>query len=95
MSAYVIANVNVTNATQYEEYKRFSTLAMQAHGAEVCVRGGAAKVLEGEWRPDRLVVLRFESVEKAEAFYHSAEYARAREARQGAAVMSMVVVAGV
>ena len=39
-SAYIIANVEVTNPTQYEDYKKWSSAAMQAHGAEVCVRGG-------------------------------------------------------
>ena len=94
MSAYIIANVAVTNPTQYEEYKKFSTLAMQAHGAEPCVRGGAVQVLEGDWRPDRVVVLKFPSVEAARRFYDSAEYARAKEARNGAAVMRMIVVEG-
>ena len=95
MSAYIIANVRVTNPTQYEDYKKFSSLAMQAHGAEVCVRGGPSQVLEGDWTPDRLVVLKFPSVEKARAFHDSPEYRRAREAREGAAVMRMVVVEGV
>ena len=45
-SAYILANVQVTNAAQYEEYKKFSSAAMQAHGAEVCVRGGAVEVLD-------------------------------------------------
>ncbi|MBX9831631.1 MAG: DUF1330 domain-containing protein, partial [Burkholderiaceae bacterium] len=30
-SGYVIASVTVTNPTQYEEYRKWSTLAMQAH----------------------------------------------------------------
>ena len=94
-SAYIIANVHVTDATQYEEYKKFSSLAMQAHGAEVCVRGGAVEILEGDWHPERLVVLKFPSVEGARAFYASAEYRLARDARVGAAVMSMVLVQGV
>jgi len=94
-SAYIIANVHVSDPTQYEEYKKFSSLAMQAHGAEVCVRGGAAKVLEGDWQPERVVVLKFPSVEKAQAFYDSPEYARARDAREGAAIMRMIVVQGV
>jgi len=94
MSAYLIANVRVTDATQYEQYKKLSTLAMQAHGAELCVRGGAATVLEGDWTPDRIVILKFPSVEKAHAFYESAEYVRARKAREGAAIMRMVVVEG-
>ena len=93
-SAYIIANVKVTDPVRYEDYKRFSTLAMQAHGAEVCVRGGAAEVLEGDWQPDRLVVLKFPSVEQAKRFYDSQEYRRARDAREGAAIMRMIVVEG-
>jgi uncharacterized protein (DUF1330 family) len=94
-SAYIIANVRITNPVQYEEYKKLSFLAMQANGAEVCVRGGASEVLEGDWQPDRVVVLKFASVAKARAFYDSVEYSRARQAREGAAVMRMIVVEGV
>jgi uncharacterized protein (DUF1330 family) len=93
-SAYIIANVRVTNPAQYEEYKKLSSAAMLAHGAQVCVRGGPIEVLEGDWSPDRLVVLKFPSVEKARAYYHSTEYAKARKAREGAAVMRMIVVEG-
>jgi uncharacterized protein (DUF1330 family) len=94
-SAYIIADVTVTNPQQYEEYKKWSTAAMQAHGAQVCVRGGQAEVLEGDWQPSRLVVLKFPDVAAAKAFDSSAEYGKARMARQGAAVMRMVVVEGV
>jgi len=93
-SAYIIATVRVTDPTQYEQYKKFSSIAMQVHGAEVCVRGGAVQVLEGDRQPDRMVVLKFPSVEKAKAFYDSPEYRRARDAREGAAVMRMVLVEG-
>jgi len=60
-STYILANVKVTNPTQYEEYRKWSTAAMQACGAEVCVRGGAFEVIEGDWTPDRLVLLKFPS----------------------------------
>jgi uncharacterized protein (DUF1330 family) len=93
-SAYIIADIQVTDPAQYEDYKKLSTLAMQAHGAEVCVRGGAADVLEGDWQPERLVVLKFNSVADARAFHASVDYSRARQAREGAAVMRMVVVEG-
>ncbi|MFI5446707.1 DUF1330 domain-containing protein [Polaromonas sp. UC242_47] len=94
-SAYILANVAVTNPEQYEEYKKWSSAAMQAHGAEVCVRGGKVEVLEGDWTPDRLVLLKFASVEAAKAFDASPEYGKARAARQGAAIMRMVIVEGV
>ena len=94
-SAYVIANVTVTNPQQYEAYKTWSSVAIQAHGAEVCVRGGTVQMLEGDWLPERLVVLKFPTVEAARRFYDSPEYGRARAARQGAAVMRMVLAEGV
>jgi len=95
MSAYIIAHVDVTNPEQYEEYKKWSTEAMRVHGAEVCVRGGKVEVLEGDWNPSRVVVLKFPTVEAAKKYYDSTEYTKARAARQGAANMRMVVVEGV
>ncbi len=93
-SAYIIAHVQVTNPAQYEDYKRLSTAAMQAYGAEVCVRGGKIEVLEGDWSPERLVVLKFPDVATAKRFNDSPEYGLARTSRQGAAVMRMVLVEG-
>ncbi|MGB3068321.1 MAG: DUF1330 domain-containing protein [Ottowia sp.] len=94
-SAYIIAQIEVTNPAQYEEYKKWSSAAMQVHGAEVCVRGGAVEPLEGNWAPTRVVVLKFDSFEKAKAFHDTPEYRRAREARAGAAIMNMIAVEGV
>jgi uncharacterized protein (DUF1330 family) len=93
-SGYIIANVRVTNAEQYEEYKKWSTAAFKAHNAEICVRGGPVDVMEGDWQPERVVIAKFPSVEAAKAFYDSPEYLRARKAREGAAIMRLVVVEG-
>jgi uncharacterized protein (DUF1330 family) len=73
-SGYIIANVSVTNPAQYEEYKKWSTAAFQAHNAEICVRGGQVEVLEGDWHPERVVMAKFPSFEAAKAFYDSPEY---------------------
>ena len=93
MPAYIIADVEVTDPVQYEEYKKLSTAAMRAHGAEVLVRGGRADPLEGR-EPRRVVVLKFPSMEAARAFYDSAEYRRARAARANAAIMNVFIVEG-
>ena len=94
-SAILIANVRVTNPEQYAEYRQWSSAAFEAHQVEVLARGGKFEVIEGDWVPDRLVVLRFPSVEAAHQFYNSPEYGKARVAREGAAIMRMVVVEGV
>jgi len=95
MSAYIIADVTVTDPERMARYRDWSTRAMQEHGAEILVRGGEFEVLEGPWTPSRLVLLRFADRAKAKAFYHSQTYAHARSLREGAGVMRMVVVDGV
>ncbi len=95
MSAYILAQVDVTNPQQYEQYKVLSSQAIAAHGAEICIRGGAVEVLEGDWSPSRIVLLKFPDMDAARSFYASAEYLLARQAREGAAVMRMIAVQGV
>ena len=94
MSSYIIADVTVTDAAQMAIYREWSTKAMLEHGAEILVRGGEFEVLEGPWTPSRLVVLRFPSRAAAKAFYTSDTYRHARELRQNAGVMRMVLVDG-
>ena len=95
MSAYIIADVTVTDAAQMAVYREWSTRAMQEHGAEVLVRGGEFEVLEGPWMPSRLVVLRFADRAAARAFHASDTYTHARTLRENAGVMRMVVVDGI
>ncbi|HEY1129077.1 MAG TPA: DUF1330 domain-containing protein [Roseateles sp.] len=92
--AYILANVTVNNPEQYEDYRRLSTLAMKTHGAEVLVRGGEVTVLEGDWAPERVVLLKFPTPEAARAFHDSPEYGAARQARENIAVMRMVLIEG-
>jgi uncharacterized protein (DUF1330 family) len=93
--AYIIADVTVTNAEQMAKYREWSTKAMQEFGVEVLVRGGTIEVLEGEWSPTRLVVLKFPSMAAAHTYYDSATYTHAKALREGAGVMRMVVVEGI
>ena len=91
---YVIANIQVTDPVQIEEYRRFSSAAAEALGAEFIVRGGQQQVFEGQAYP-RTVVLRFPSYAAAQAFYESPEYRQARERRVGAAIFNLMCVEGV
>ena len=93
MPAFLIANVEVTNPEQYQQYQEFSSIAMKTHNVKVLVRGGETVTLEGN-APLRTVVMEFDTLEQAQAFHDSEEYRRARQAREGAAKMTMYVVQG-
>lgn len=94
-AAYVIADVTVTDAERMAKYREWSSKAMQEHGAEVLVRGGAIEVLEGDWQPSRLVVLKFADHARARAFYDSETYQHAKSLRAQAGIMRMLIVDGV
>ena len=95
MAAYLVVDIEVTNPPQFEEYKKLAPAAIAKFGGRYLIRGGAYEALEGDWKPQRLTIVEFESTEKAKAFYHSPEYQRAIKARAGAASMKMLVVQGV
>ncbi|MDP1653577.1 MAG: DUF1330 domain-containing protein [Rhodocyclaceae bacterium] len=92
--AFIIAQATVSNPEQYEGYKALAGAAVAKYGGKYIVRGGTTHLLEGDWAPPRLVILEFESVEQAKRFYDSPEYQAARQQRQGAAQMNMLVVEG-
>ena len=95
MPAYIMVNCRVIDAEQYEQYKRLAQAAVAQYGGRYLVRGGESVILEGTWRPNRIVVLEFPSLQQAKIFYESPEYREARAARAGAAEMDMIAVAGV
>ena len=93
--AYVIADIDVTDPEAFARYRELSTAAAAAHGGRFIVRGGHAEALEGDRQPKRVVVLEFDSVDAARAWYDSPEYWEARAARADAATGSFVLVEGV
>ena len=94
MAGYVIADVDVTDPVAYEEYRKLSPATIAKYGGRFLVRGGAAEVVEGTWTPNRLVVLEFDSVERAREWYQSEEYGAAMKIRRRAAVTSVLLVEG-
>ena len=95
-SAYIIANVTVTNPQQYEEYKKWSTRRHAGTwGRSLRARRqgrGDRRRLAARPAGDAEVSRRSRRRARFDA---SPEYGKARAARQGAAIMRMVLVEGV
>ncbi len=95
MSAYVIVEIDVQDAEGYARYREMAPASIAQYGGKYLARGGKTEVLEGEWQPKRLVILQFDSVERAKEWLHSQEYADARTLRHQHAKSNMVVIEGV
>lgn len=94
MPAFVIIDIEVTNPTAYEDYKKLAPDAIARYGGRYLTRGGRTEVLEGDWQPKRLVILQFESLERAKEWLDSPEYAEAKHLRHAAARTNMIVTEG-
>ena len=94
MTAYVIVEMTVTDPVRIEEYRKLAGASVAQHGGRFVVRGGRSETLDGDWRPQRLVVLEFPSLDQAKRWHASPEYRAACEIRDRAASTRMVAVEG-
>ena len=95
MAAYVIVDIEVTDPATYQKYIEVAPATIEAYGGRYIARGGTAEKLEGDWEPRRVVILEFDSVERAKAWWASAEYEEPKRLRQSASNANMIVVDGV
>jgi uncharacterized protein (DUF1330 family) len=93
--AFVIANITIVDPVRYEDYRRMVPATLVPFGGRFVVRGGQTEVLEGDWRPSRLVLLEFPSIERARAWWNSPEYAEARALRQATSTGTLIILEGV
>lgn len=96
MSVYLVADIDVHDSEMYEEYSRAAQATFKGYGeVEYLVRGGEVTLLEGDWRPKRFFIIRFEDKEKAVAWYHSPAYKEAMKIREASATSDLFMVDGV
>jgi len=95
MAAYLIADIEVTDAAGYEEYREQVPAVIAAHGGHYLVRGGACEVLAGGGSPRRRVVLEFGTMKDLKAFWESPAYRPLSALRERSARCHIVAVEGV
>ncbi|MEE9270162.1 MAG: DUF1330 domain-containing protein [Candidatus Krumholzibacteria bacterium] len=95
MAAYIIGEVEITDPEKYQEYIKVVPETIAAYGGTFRVRGGKAENLEGAWDPKRVIVLEFESMERAKEWWASDEYKNPKAMRQAASTARMIIVDGV
>ena len=95
MAAYLVALVDVTDPDAYREYAKRAGAAAEKNGIKFMARGGRTVSLEGAAPPGRVVIVPFENMEAAQAYYDSTDYQDAKAYRDGAAEAQFFLVEGV
>ena len=94
MAACVITGVVITDSALYGEFLEKVTATVESHGGKFVARGGAVDVILGDWKPNRVALLKFGSVEQTKTWLSSPEYTALDEIRVKSSNINMVVVGG-
>ena len=94
MPAYIIIEIEIKDQKMFDEYKKLATDTIALYGGKYLVRGGETEILEGDWIPNRIVILEFPSMDQAKKWYSSEEYAPAMKLRKMSADSDMILAEG-
>lgn len=94
MSAYFIVDVKIHDPESYDEYRKQVGPMVARYGGKFLVRGGATETIEGDWDPQRLVIIEFADTEHFRAWYDSPEYTEVRSIRFKASTARAVLAQG-
>jgi uncharacterized protein (DUF1330 family) len=95
MPAYLIVNIDVHDPDKFEEYKKTASPITAAYGGKYLARGGVSETLEGDWVGRRMVLIEFESMERAREWWSSKEYGRVKGLRHQSSETQMILVEGI
>jgi uncharacterized protein (DUF1330 family) len=90
--AYIVITEDVKDPAKFGEYGKLAAKAMD--GATLLAFDPSPKPLEGDWHGPQTVIMEFESVEAARAWYETDAYQEAAKIRQDAADCKGVIVTG-
>ena len=95
MAGYIIVDAEITDEARFAEFAERIVDVVDAHGGKYLVRGGAAEAITGDWTPHRVVVMEFESAERARECINSSAYEELTDLRVVGAKTRMIIVEGV
>ena len=95
MAAYMLVDNRVLNQEDFNEYIEKIPQVVASYGGQFLVRGGAIQVVEGDYTPERIVVVEFDSLEQANTYASSPEYLELSVIRNRSTRTSTIIVDGV
>ena len=94
LSAFVITDVEITDASLYGQFFAGVTSPVEAHGGKFVARGGAMETILGNWAPKRLAILEFNNLQQIRAWLDSPEFTALNDIRSRSSNVNMVIVEG-
>lgn len=85
----------VTDQDSFNAYHDSATAAVGSYGGRyVLLHKTEIEALEGNWKPNRLVVIECEDADQARQWWESPQYAEARTIHHAATISNVILVDG-
>ena len=94
MSAYIIAQIDIQDRAEYENYVQGARPLFPGYRCEVLVADEAPSLLEGDWPYNKTVVIRFEDEAEALRWYRSPDYQAIIKFRLSASKTNLILAKG-
>ncbi len=94
MPVYVIVEIKINNQEMYAQYIKRVPPIVKKYGGRYLARGGQITELSGDWYPERLILLEFDSLARVRTWLASPEYAEVAPLRTRSTITKAVVIQG-
>lgn len=95
MKGYLILDVEIHDFEIFQNYAQQVKHLIDDSTGKYIVRGGNVEVVDGNWEPQRIVIVEFPSVAAAKEIFYGAKYAPLREMANSCSTVNAIVVDGV
>jgi uncharacterized protein (DUF1330 family) len=94
MKAYLVLDLAIENLDLFFEYAAQIPKQIQKHHGRYIVKGVVPEKIEGDWLPERLVILEFDSKQHAQNFLHDPETKNLFKIRKSATQSNLILAEG-
>jgi len=92
MAIHLIIDIRVNDKEKFMEYAKGVQSTVKKFGGQYICKWGKPENLEGEWNVNRIVIIQFETADKAKAWWGSDDYRPLKSLRREAANTRVMLV---
>ena len=94
MSVYLIIEIKVKDNELYSKYVEKVPEVIESYGGRYLIRGGEVTSFSGNWYPERIILIEFETIEQLQNCFQSDEYLKLSSLRKQSTISKAIIVEG-
>ncbi len=96
MAAYLIVLIEkVIDLKQYSEYIEKARKIVEKYDGQYLVKTNEIVTISGVWKPNKVVVIKFENMRKLQSCFGSTEYREVAPLRENSTISKAIAVEGI